>query len=269
VFECNTCVEKITIVHRMHMLSVQCAAAIATVPTLHTAQCLCTYVPADLQIWITGFICSLLVGILQQAATLAAVSALVLSLCLSAPSNAAARVAHQQQVLQETQHMLQLGQQHQQQQQQQQQQPWGVQQQQVSATAAGSQAYFTLSSSSNSGGSAAGGLSALAASTQQQQQQQQQHGQLLFSVGSQVEDGMLEAVRQIEAQVDRAFGAFSSGVHMIDAAQASSEQVRAKTGECGCLWLWVSFVWEMEGAWSREPGTGRHAGGSEADRGAS
>jgi hypothetical protein len=35
-----------------------------------------------------------------------------------------------------------------------------------------------------------------------------------------------EAVRQIEAQADRAFGAFSSGVHMIDAAQASSEQVR-------------------------------------------
>jgi hypothetical protein len=32
-------------------------------------------------------------------------------------------------------------------------------------------------------------------------------------------------VRQIEAQVDRAFGAFSSGVHVIDAAQASSEQV--------------------------------------------
>jgi hypothetical protein len=37
------------------------------------------------------------------------------------------------------------------------------------------------------------------------------------------------------------FGALSSGVHMIDAAQASSEQVRAKTGECGCLWLWVRF----------------------------
>jgi hypothetical protein len=40
---------------------------------------------------------------------------------------------------------------------------------------------------------------------------------------------VLEAVRQIEAQVDRAFGAFSSGVHMIHAAQASSEQVGAAT----------------------------------------
>jgi cbb3-type cytochrome oxidase cytochrome c subunit len=40
-----------------------------------------------------------------------------------------------------------------------------------------------------------------------------------------LDDCESEAVRQIEAQVHRAFGAFSSGVHMIDAAQASSEQV--------------------------------------------
>jgi hypothetical protein len=90
---------------------------------------------------------------------------------------------------------------------------------------------------------------------------------------------MLGAVRQIEAQVDCqstpvsasqrcVFGALSSGVHMIDAAQASSEQVRAKKGECGCMWLWVSIL-KVGGALSREPGTGHHVGGSEADRGAS
>jgi hypothetical protein len=157
---------------------------------------------------------------LQQAATLAAVSALVLSLCLSAPGNAAARVAQQQAALQDiTQITWQLPQ-------QQQQQPWGAPQQQQQLASSNSTAFFTLGSSSSSSEDARGHLAALAAPNQQQQQQQQQHGQqLLFSVGSQVEDGMLEAVRQIEAQVDRAFGAFSSGVHMIDAAQASSEQV--------------------------------------------
>jgi hypothetical protein len=151
----------------------------------------------------------LLAGILQQAATLAAVSALVLSLCLSAPGNAAARVTQQQQQqqqsLQETQYMLQLPQQ---------------QQQQQQVVASSSRAFFVTTSSSSSSSSGTG-LQAMAAPNQQQQQ-----GQLLFSVGSQIEDGMLEVVRQLEAQVDRAFGAVSSGVHMIDAAQASSEQVK-------------------------------------------
>jgi hypothetical protein len=159
-------------------------------------------------------ICLLPAGLLQQAATLAAVSALVLSLCLSAPGTAAARVAQQQQqqqqqqqtTLQATQIMLQLPQQQQQQQQ-----------------FASSRAFFFTTSSSSSSDSS--GLAAAAAAPNSQQQQQQQ-GQLLFSVGSQIEDGMLEVVRQLEAQVDRAFGAVSSGVHMIDAAQASSEQVR-------------------------------------------
>ncbi|WIA44148.1 hypothetical protein OEZ86_010486 [Tetradesmus obliquus] len=162
-----------------------------------------------------------LAGILQQAATLAAVSALVLSLCLSAPGNAAARAAQQQQQqqqqqqsLQGTQLLLQLPQ----------------QQQQV----ASSRAFFLTSSSSD-----AGALAAAAAAAPDQQQQQ--HGQLLFSVGSRVEDGMLEVVRQLEAQVDRAFGAVSSGVHMIDAAQASSEQA-ATDASAQAL---IREVWEV------------------------
>ncbi|KAF6257207.1 ClpP/crotonase [Scenedesmus sp. NREL 46B-D3] len=63
----------------------------------------------------------------------------------------------------------------------------------------------------------------------------------MFSVGSKFEDGMLEAVRQIEAQVDRALGAFSSGAHMIDAAQASSEQA-ATDASAQAL---IREVWEV------------------------
>lgn len=54
---------------------------------------------------------------------------------------------------------------------------------------------------------------------------QQQTEHLLFTLSSQVEDGMLEAVRQLEAGFDRAFGAFGNSLHMMDAALASSEQV--------------------------------------------
>jgi hypothetical protein len=85
----------------------------------------------------------------------------------------------------------------QQQQQQQQQQPTGWQ--------------FELPSSSSSSTST---------STSHQQQQQ-----LQFELGSQMEDSLLESMRQFEAGVDRAFGAFTNSVHLIDAAQASSEQV--------------------------------------------
>jgi hypothetical protein len=90
------------------------------------------------------------------------------------------------------------------QQQQQQQQPTGWQ--------------FELPSSSTS-------------STSQQQQQQ-----LQFELGSQMEDSLLEGMRQFEAGVDRAFGAFTNSVHVTDAAQASSEQVGSCEGgatECG------------------------------------
>lgn len=63
--------------------------------------------------------------------------------------------------------------------------------------------------------------------------------QLMFSLSSQVEDGMLEAARQMEAGFDRAFGAISSRVHMIDAAQASSEQVSNVASQAlGWLLLW-------------------------------
>jgi hypothetical protein len=61
---------------------------------------------------------------------------------------------------------------------------------------------------------------------QQQWQQQQPAAAVQYELGSQMEDGLLEGMRQFEAGVDRAFGAFTQGMHMIDAAQASSEQVR-------------------------------------------
>lgn len=76
-----------------------------------------------------------------------------------------------------------------------------------------------------------------------QRPQQQQQPALQFELGSQMEDSLLEGMRQFEAGVDRAFGAFTQGMHMIDAAQASSEQV----GWSGFMRCWCGVA--RGGAW--------------------
>lgn len=98
--------------------------------------------------------------------------------------------------------------------------PHHQQQQQPSAAAAAAWRFdlpaVSIVPSSNSSSSSDG----------QQQQQPAAPAALQFELGSQMEDSLLEGMRQFEAGVDRAFGAFTQGMHMIDAAQASSEQVR-------------------------------------------
>lgn len=130
----------------------------------------------------------------------AAVSVLALSLCLSTPAAVTAAQSTQQQSIQQTQHMPR---QHHVSSSVSAPSPWMLRQQQQQQ----------LHQQAVPGGR-----------TESESSQQQQQ-QLMFSLGSQVEDSMLEAVRQLEAGFDRAFGAFNSSVHMIDAAQARGEQV--------------------------------------------
>jgi len=71
-----------------------------------------------------------------------------------------------------------------------------------------------------------------------------------------MEDSLLEGMRQFEAGVDRAFGALSSKLHAIDAAQASSDQVN-----------WDGLL--TKGFGGRERGSKMSGRNREAYRGAS